>query len=319
MKKILVALLSFLMVFSVASCENSNSPSEAEKQEAAKAVSDYINDISKDDVVATMIQGGVNVILPLAMGGNADPDVSALIGAVSGGSLDASLLSNIRNLVNKLEDPAYLEKNLSGVISNTSAGSEPVTEYELAVTDVVFPAEIDTVLLDVIEGITEEHYTEETKGDLENLDDTKIPFNYPISIEGTVECINPTEHSIFRDETTKYNGSFDVTLNARVVNSNPHGDIYFKIDDVVISSPSIEITKGDATTPDVISFDDVTLALNWCIGKTFPVTAENGDVYLDLSALVDGDFSGLSFVPESGSVTYNGVPFPFLDVIGNLD
>ena len=319
MKKILVALLSFLMVFSVASCENSNSPSEAEKQEAAKAVSDYINDISKDDVVATMIQGGVNVILPLAMGGNADPDVSALIGAVSGGSLDASLLSNIRNLVNKLEDPAYLEKNLSGVISNTSAGSEPVTEYEFAVTDVVFPAEIDTVLLDVIEGITEEHYTEETKGDLENLDDTKIPFNYPISIEGTVECINPTEHSIFRDETTKYNGSFDVTLNARVVNSNPHGDIYFKIDDVVISSPSIEITKGDATTPDVISFDDVTLALNWCIGKTFPVTAENGDVYLDLSALVDGDFSGLSFVPESGSVTYNGVPFPFLDVRGNLD
>ena len=110
-----------------------------------------------------------------------------------------------------------------------------------------------------------------------------------------------------------------MTLNARVVNSNPHGDIYFKIDDVIISSPSIEITKGDATTPDVISFDDVTLALNWCIGKTFPVTAENGDVYLDLSALVNGDFSGLSFVPESGSVTYNGVPFPFLDVIGNLD
>ena len=281
MKKILVALLSFLMVFSVASCENSNSLSEAEKQEAAKAVSDYINDISKDDVVATMIQGGVNVILPLVV---ADPDVSALIGAVSGGSLDASLLSNIRNLVNKLEDPAYLEENLSGVI-NTSAGSEPVTEYEFAVTDVVFPAEIDTFLFDVIEGITEEHYTEETKGDLENLDDTKNPFNYPISIEGTVECINPTEHSIFRDETTKYNGSFDVTLNARVVNSNPHGDIYFKIDDVVISSPSIEITKGDATTPDVISFDDVTLALNWCIGKTFPVTAENGDVYLDLSAL----------------------------------
>ena len=315
MKKILVALLSFLMVFSVASCENSNSLSEAEKQEAAKAVSDYINDISKDDVVATMIQGGVNVILPLVV---ADPDVSALIGAVSGGSLDASLLSNIRNLVNKLEDPAYLEENLSGVI-NTSAGSEPVTEYEFAVTDVVFPAEIDTFLFDVIEGITEEHYTEETKGDLENLDDTKNPFNYPISIEGTVECINPTEHSIFRDETTKYNGSFDVTLNARVVNSNPHGDIYFKIDDVIISSPSIEITKGDATTPDVISFDDVTLALNWCIGKTFPVTAENGDVYLDLSALVDGDFSGLSFVPESGSVTYNGVPFPFLDVIGNLD
>lgn len=315
MKKILVALLSFLMVFSVASCENSNSLSEAEKQEAAKAVSDYINDISKDDVVATMIQGGVNVILPLVV---ADPDVSALIGAVSGGSLDASLLSNIRNLVNKLEDPAYLEENLSGVI-NTSAGSEPVTEYEFAVTDVVFPAEIDTFLFDVIVGITEEHYTEETKGDLENLDDTKNPFNYPISIEGTVECINPTEHSIFRDETTKYNGSFDVTLNARVVNSNPHGDIYFKIDDVVISSPSIEITKGDATTPDVISFDDVTLALNWCIGKTFPVTAENGDVYLDLSALVDGDFSGLSFVPESGSVTYNGVPFPFLDVIGNLD
>lgn len=315
MKKILVALLSFLMVFSVASCENSNSLSEAEKQEAAKAVSDYINDISKDDVVATMIQGGVNVILPLVV---ADPDVSALIGAVSGGSLDASLLSNIRNLVNKLEDPAYLEENLSGVI-NTSAGSEPVTEYEFAVTDVVFPAEIDTFLFDVIEGITEEHYTEETKGDLENLDDTKNPFNYPISIEGTVECINPTEHSIFRDETTKYNGSFDVTLNARVVNSNPHGDIYFKIDDVIISSPSIEITKGDATTPDVISFDDVTLALNWCIGKTFPVTAENGDVYLDLSALVNGDFSGLSFVPESGSVTYNGVPFPFLDVIGNLD
>ena len=315
MKKILVALLSFLMVFSVASCENSNSLSEAEKQEAAKAVSDYINDISKDDVVATMIQCGVNVILPLVV---ADPDVSALIGAVSGGSLDASLLSNIRNLVNKLEDPAYLEENLSGVI-NTSAGSEPVTEYEFAVTDVVFPAEIDTFLFDVIEGITEEHYTEETKGDLENLDDTKNPFNYPISIEGTVECINPTEHSIFRDETMKYNGSFDVTLNARVVNSNPHGDIYFKIDDVVISSPSIEITKGDATTPDVISFDDVTLALNWCIGKTFPVTAENGDVYLDLSALVDGDFSGLSFVPESGSVTYNGVPFPFLDVIGNLD
>ena len=315
MKKILVALLSFLMVFSVASCENSNSPSEAEKQEAAKAVSDYINDISKDEVVRTMIQGGVNVILPLAV---ADPDVSALIGAVSGGPLDASLLSNIRNLVNKLEDPAYLEKNLSGVI-NTSADSEPVTEYEFAVTDVVFPTEIDTFLFDVIEGITEEHYTEETKGDLENLDDTKNPFNYPISIEGTVECINPTEHSIFRDETTKYNGSFDVTLNARVVNSNPHGDIYFKIDDVVISSPSIEITKGDATTPDVISFDDVTLALNWCIGKTFPVTAENGDVYLDLSALVDGDFSGLSFVPESGSVTYNGVPFPFLDVIGNLD
>ena len=316
MKKILVALLSFLMVFSVASCENSNSPSEAEKQEAAKAVSDYINDISKDDVVATMIQGGVNVILPLAV---ADPDVSALIGAVSGGSLDASLLSNIRNLVNKLEDPAYLEKNLSGVINNTNAGSEPVTEYEFAVTDVVFPAEIDTFLLDVIEGITEEHYTEETKGDLENLDDTKNPFNYPISIEGTVECINPTKHSIFRDPTTKYNGSFDVTLNARVVNSNPHGDIYFKIDDVIISSPSIEITKGDATTPDVISFDDVTLALNWCIGKTFPVTAENGDVYLNLSALKGGDFSGLSFVPESGSVTYNGVPFPFLDVIGNLD
>lgn len=170
MKKILVALLSFLMVFSVASCENSNSLSEAEKQEAAKAVSDYINDISKDDVVATMIQGGVNVILPLVV---ADPDVSALIGAVSGGSLDASLLSNIRNLVNKLEDPAYLEENLSGVI-NTSAGSEPVTEYEFAVTDVVFPAEIDTFLFDVIVGITEEHYTEETKGDLENLDDTKI-------------------------------------------------------------------------------------------------------------------------------------------------
>ena len=316
MKKILIVMLSLAILFAFAACDNKTpEPTEEQKTAAVEGLGQYISQIRKENI-ADVIEAGMGNVLKLM----ADTDASAIISnVIQGGDIDAvALKENIRNLYDKISgnDSAFYSL-LSGDVPADGVSGE--AEYHYAITDIAFTDGFDFDKF--FNGLTEKNTGNPVEDPIE-WDKTVYEFDYGIVIKATVECKDVKDLSIFNSSSYSYSGTFDVTLNARIVNSNPHGDIYIRIEDAVISTAKdkpIKITN-DAVT-DTIAIDDVKIALNWFIDRGFPEDEKDGEdpVYIEFADLTEGNLlSSLRFKPVSGDLTFtNGVTVPVTDLLGS--
>lgn len=304
MKKFSILLLSILLVFVFVSCNNNPAaPTEAEKQEAAEAVGGYIDDISLDKVSTTI--GAVK-----------EDIVTRYAGSVITNENVRQVVANIMS--DGVNPPEVSVENIKGFIDfvKTINGSIEEGAYSYEITGIELPEGFDDDDYTLIaNGLSEAHYAEGSIPEgLTNEDDSQYPFDYLIDVKAKVTC-NATETSSVLKSSKAYTGSFDVAFSVRFVNTKTFGDVYFEIENVVVST-SDPITIANT---DKLALDGATLNLNWCIGG-HPEDPKGDEVYIDDISNID--LSKLTFsVPASdnGTVTLNGVTIPFVDAVRQSD